>query len=57
MIRDDTKVFHFVGCQEENVDTIPSEIPCKPVVQLDVAASGHKPTKQHIRKNRYFTHK
>ena len=57
MITDDTKVFHFVGCQEENADTIPSEIPCKPVVQLDIAASGHKPTKQHIRKNRYFTHK
>ena len=35
MIRDDKQDFHFVGFQEENADTIPSEIPCKPVVYLD----------------------
>ena len=34
MIRDDKQDFHFVGFQEENADTIPSEIPCKPVVKL-----------------------
>ena len=52
MIRDDKQDFHFVGFQEENRDTIPSEIPCKPVVYLDI----HQ---QNIifEKNRYFTHK
>ena len=29
MIRDDKQDFHFVGFQEENADTIPSEIPCQ----------------------------
>ena len=57
MIRDDKQDFHFVGFQEENAGTIPSEIPCKPVVYLDGTASRHKPTEHHIRKNRYFTHK
>ena len=54
MIRDDTKVFHFEGCQEENADTIPSEIPCKPVVYLDGTASGHTPTEHHIRQKQIF---
>ena len=44
MIRDDKQDFYFVGFQEENANTIPSEIPCKPVVYLDGTASRHKPT-------------
>ena len=50
MIRDDKQDFHFVGFQEENAGTIPSEIPCKPVVYLDGTASRHKPTEHHIQK-------
>ena len=46
-----------MGCQEENADTIPAEIPCKPVVYLDGTTSGQKPAEHHIRKMRYFTHK
>ena len=57
MIRDDKQDFHFVGFQEENADTTPSEIPCKPVVYLDGTASGHTPTNIIFEKNRYFTHK
>ena len=41
MIRYDKQYFHFVGFQEENAKTIPSEIPCKPVVYLDGTASRH----------------
>ena len=54
MIRDDRQDFHFVGFQEENADTIPSEIPCKPVVYLDGTPSGHTPTEHHIRKKQIF---
>ena len=54
MIRDDKQDFHFVGFQEENADTIPSEIPCKPVVYLDGTASGQTPTEHHIRKKQIF---
>ena len=54
MIRDDKQDFHFVGFQEENADTIPSEIPCKPVVYVDGTASGHTPTEHHIRKKQIF---
>ena len=43
-----------MGFQEENADTIPSEIPCKPVVDLDGTASGHTPTEHHIRKKQIF---
>ena len=50
MIRDDKQDFHFVDFQEENANTIPSEIPCKPVVYLDGTGSGHTPTEHHIRK-------
>ena len=42
-----------MGFQEENADTIPSEIPCKPVVYLDGTASGHT-TEHHIRKKQIF---
>ena len=52
MIRDDKQDFHFVGFQEENTDTIPAEIPCKPVVYLDGTASGHTQTEHHIRKKK-----
>ena len=52
MIRADKQDFHFVGFQEENADTIPSEIPCKPVVYVDGTASGHTPTEHHIRKKK-----
>ena len=54
MIRDDKQDFHVVGLQEENTDTIPSEIPGKPVVYLDGTASGHTPTEHHIRKKQIF---
>ena len=54
MIRDDKQDFYFVGFQDENADTIPSEIPCKPVVYLDRTASGHTPTEHHIRKKQLF---
>ena len=54
MIRYDKQYFHFVGFQEENAKTIPSEIPCKPVVYLDGTASGHTPTEHHIRKQQIF---
>ena len=61
MIRDDKQDFHFVGFQEENADTIPSEIPCKPVSNLlytwtEPLQDIHQ---QNIifEKNRYFTHK
>ena len=54
MIKDDKQDFHFVGFQEENADTIPSEIPCKPVVYLDATASGHAATEHHIRKKLIF---
>ena len=36
MIRDDRQDFSFVGFQEENAGTIPSEIPCKPVVWTEL---------------------
>ena len=39
-----------MGFQEENAGTVPSEIPCKPVVYLDGTASRHKPTEHHIQK-------
>ena len=43
-----------MGCEEQNADTIPAEISCKPVVYLDGTTSGHKPTEHHIPKKRYF---
>ena len=54
MIRDDKQDFHFVGFHEENADTIPSEIPSKPVVYLDGTPSRHTPTEHHSRKKQIF---
>ena len=57
MIRDDTKIFTSWVVKRKTRTQYPQKSLVKPVVHLDVAASRHKPTEQHIQKKRYFTPK